>query len=176
LIGLGLNLLFVGAQLAGMVIGQQAGLSLGRAYNPLVNESNTILGQVYFTVMFLVFIVAGGHRAAVRALLDSFDSVPLLSFTTGPVHATLIADLLHSTYVMGLKLAGPCLIAMFMATITMGFLSKTMPQLNILSVGFVVRVLVVLGVAGLSIAVSDGVFDQACYDTIMDLRNVLGLV
>ncbi len=175
LMGLSLHTLFLGAQLTGMVVGQQAGLSLGQTYNPLVNSSTTTLGQLYFIVMFMIFIVAGGHRAMVRGLLDSFDAVPLLGFTASDAHVAMLIELLTAAFVMALRLAGPCLIAMFMTTVAMGFLSKTMPQLNILSVGFVVRILVVLAVGGISLSYSEDLFTDGCYETILMIRTVFGL-
>jgi flagellar biosynthetic protein FliR len=175
LMGLSLHMLFLGAQLTGMVVGQQAGLSLGQTFNPLVNSSTTTIGQLYFIVLFMIFILAGGHRAMVRGLLDSFDAVPLLGFTATDAHLAMLTELLTAAFIMALRLSGPCLIAMFMTTLAMGFLSKTMPQLNILSVGFVVRILVVLAVGGISLSLSGDVFSDEIYETFVMIRNVLGL-
>jgi flagellar biosynthetic protein FliR len=174
LMGLALTALFSGAQLAGMIIGQQAGLGLGQTYNPLTSTSTTTLGQVYFIVLLMIFIAAGGLQALVRGLLDSFQAVPLLSFTVQEAHLGLVVDL-HASFVMGLKLAGPVMIAMFMTTMTMGILSKTMPQLNILSVGFIVRILVCLSAAALSLSDAGSVLVDACYDALDAVRNALGL-
>jgi flagellar biosynthetic protein FliR len=173
--GMALHLLFLGAQLTGMVVGQQAGLSLGQTYNPLVNSSTTTLGQLYFIVLFMIFLLAGGHRAMVRGILDSFVAVPLMGFAVGDVHMNMLVDLLTATFIMALRLSGPCLIAMFMTTMAMGFLSKTMPQLNILSVGFVVRILVVLAAGGLSLSLSEGILTDGIYDTLLAIRTVLDL-
>ncbi|MBN1514801.1 MAG: flagellar biosynthetic protein FliR [Phycisphaerae bacterium] len=175
LMGLGLQLLFNTARLAGMVIGQQGGLSLAQSYDPLSNDQTTALGQVYYLVLFFVFLLAGGHRAMVRSLLDSFQAVPLMSFTLGEGHLGLLLDLLRSSYLTAMRLAGPCLIALLMATLSMGFLSKTMPQLNILSVGFMVRVLLVMGVAAVSLAASGSLMADHTYDTFVIIRNAFSL-
>lgn len=173
--GVAIHAVFAGAELAGVLVGQQGGLSLGQTYNPAMDESTTALGQLYFIVLFVIFVLAGGHRAVIGGLLDSFRAIPLLSFAVDESHVELIAELLQSACVMALRLAGPCLIAMFMTTVAMGFLSKTMPQLNVLSVGFMVRILVLFVVGGLSLSASQGVFDDAIYDSLVELRSVLGL-
>jgi flagellar biosynthetic protein FliR len=175
LMGLALTALFSGAQLAGMIIGQQAGLGLGQTYNPLTATSTTTIGQIYFIVLLMIFIAAGGLQALVGGLLDSFRAVPLLSFTVQGGHLALLVDLLHASFVLGLKLAGPVMIAMFMTTMTMGILSKTMPQLNILSVGFIVRILVCLSAAALSLSSARSVLVNACYDALDAVRGALGL-
>jgi len=173
--GVAIHAVFAGAELAGVLVGQQGGLSLGQTYNPAMDESTTALGQLYFIVLFLIFVLAGGHRAVIGGLLDSFRAIPLLSFGVDESHIGLIAELLQSACTMALRLAGPCLIAMFMTTIALGFLSKTMPQLNVLSVGFMVRIVVLFVVGGLALSGSQGVFDDGCYDALVEIRAVLGL-
>jgi flagellar biosynthesis protein FliR len=64
---------------------------------------------------------------------------------------------------------------MFMTTVAMGFLSKTMPQLNILSIGFAFKIVVVLFFASLSIAASGGVFRTGIYETLVEIRTAFNL-
>ncbi len=173
--GLALSLLLVGTGLGGMVAGQQAGLAMGRVYNPMTNADSTVFGTAFTLVFQTVFIVVGGHRALMSALLDTFEVIPLISFRAGPAMIELLVALLTSAFVLGLKLAAPVLIALFLTTVTLGFLGKTMPQLNILSVGFVVRVMLALGVASLALPASGEVFLEALADSIVTLRDAFGL-
>ena len=55
ILGLSIGLIFLGARLTGMMVGQQAGLSLGRVANPLLDEQTTILGQIYYLVFMMIF-------------------------------------------------------------------------------------------------------------------------
>jgi len=173
--GLALSLLLVGTGLGGMVSGQQAGLAMGRVFNPMTNTSSTVFATAYALVFQTVFIIAGGHRALISALLDTFEVIPLASFRAGPPIVDLLEALLTGAFVLGLKLAAPVLIALFLATVTLGFLSKTMPQLNILSVGFGIRVMVALGVASLTLPAAHEVFMEALTDSIVSLRDAFGL-
>jgi flagellar biosynthetic protein FliR len=173
IIGLTLSLVFAGVQLAGMVIGQQAGLALGQVFNPVLNTQTTILGQTFFLTALTVFVIVGGHRELMRALLDTYATIPVLSFRAGEETLTLVTDVLTGTYALGMRMAAPVLIALLIGTLVMGFLSRTMPQLNILSVGFPIRALMALCVAGFVLAASGGLMIDALDDVLVRLRLAL---
>lgn len=175
IMGLSLSLTFAGAQVAGMIIGQQAGMSLGQVFNPVLNTNTTILGQIFFLSAITVFVLAGGHRELMRALLDTYDSVPVMSFRFSPPMLDLMTGLLTASYTMALRLAAPVLISLLMATLAMGFLSRTMPQFNILSVGFAVRTLIAMGIGGFSLAASSDLFNNAFVDALTRIREAFGL-
>ena len=134
-IGLGLSLLFCGVEVGGLMVGQQAGIALGRVFNPAQNEQTTITGQLYSIVLMLVFLLVGGHRAMVAALLDTFRVIPVLSQEFDESVVVLLTEMLASSFILAIRLAAPVLIALLMTTMALGFLSRTMPQLNILSIG-----------------------------------------
>jgi flagellar biosynthetic protein FliR len=55
----------------------------------------------------------------------------------------------------------------------MGFLGQTVPQLNVLNVGFPIRVLVGLGVLGLALSGMAATIAQAVPDAVQHLRQSL---
>ena len=74
---------------------------------------------------------------------------------------SLITGLMVSALEVGLRVAAPLLCIVFLETVALGFLSKTVPQLNILSLGFPVRILVGLTILALGAAVmNDVVLDE----------------
>lgn len=174
-IGLGLALLFTGVEVGGLMIGQQAGIALGRVFNPIQNQQTTLTGQVYSLVLVLVFLLAGGHRAMIAALLDTFEVIPMLSRGFDSSVVVLLAEMLASAFILAIRLAAPVLIALMMTSLALGFLSRTMPQLNILSVGFQVRLMVGLSVAALAIGASEDVMLGAIWDGLEAIRTSFGL-
>ncbi len=176
IMGLGMSLMFSGVQLAGMVIGQQAGLSLGQVYDPVSGGESTVLGQVFFLVAMTVFLVAGGHRELMRALLDSYQTIPVLGFRFENSMLSLVIGLLTSAYALALRMAGPVLMALLSASLVMGFLSRTMPQMNILSVGFMVRIFLALGATAFALSADGGAITDAIHGTIDTMRQAFELV
>ncbi len=154
-IGIGLSLIFTSVEVGGLLVGQQAGVALGRVYNPLQGVDTTITGQLYSIVLTLSFFIVGGHREMIRSLLDTFELIPMLSLGLNESVVVLMAELLTAAFTIAVRLAAPVLIALLMTTLAMGFLSRTMPQLNILSVGFQIRIITAIGIAALAIASAD---------------------
>ena len=174
-IGLSLSLVLLMADIAGMIVGQQGGLALGQIFDPTLNRQSTVSGQVYLIVLTLIFLIVGGHREMVAALLDTFDAIPLMSFQYERSVLTLLIEILSSAFVMGIRVAGPVLIALFLLGTALGFLSRTMPQFNILTIGFTLRLLVALGTAGLALAACRDLFVDSIWDGVAALRSALGL-
>lgn len=174
-VGLGVTMILLVAETAGTMVGQQAGIALGEIVNPAYEEPVTVVSQLYAIVLMLVFLIAGGLRAMVAAVLDSYRVVPLLQFRLDDSYLLLLVELLGTAMMMGIRLAGPVLISLFIAEAALGFLARTMPQLNVMSVGFTVRVLLAVGMAGLSLSLAQEFMISAVEDGMVMLREGLGL-
>ncbi|UCE60324.1 MAG: flagellar biosynthetic protein FliR [Phycisphaerales bacterium] len=174
-IGLSLSILLIGAEVGGKVVGQQAGLILGQVFDPMRNQQASIVGQIYAITLTLMFLLAGGHRAAMAAVLDTYTVIPLLSFKFDDSIILLLIEMLTAAFIMGLRLAAPVTIALFLTATALGFLSRTMPQMNILSVGFLIRVCVALGVASIALSGCQDLFLNAIWDALELIRSAFGL-
>lgn len=172
-LGLAVGLIFLGGELAGMIIGQQSGIGLGRVVNPLLDNDSTIVGQLYFIATMMVFLLIGGHRAVVRTLLETFATVPPGSFRFDASLLELLTTLLSNAFIIAIRLAAPALIALLMVSLIMGFLSRTIPQLNILSVGFTVRVVIGLAVAAIAFSFGAEIFADIIDDFLFETRDVI---
>lgn len=174
-IGLSLAIFVSGVEVAGLMVGRQAGLAIGQVFDPSSNTQVSIIGQVYTISLMTLFLLAGGHRATMAALLDTYEVIPLLSFQMSDSIPLLLIAMVTASFVLGIRLAGPVLIALFLTGTAMGFLSRTMPQLNILSVGFTIRVMVALGIAGFAIAGFQDVLVDAVWGAFETIRLGMGL-
>lgn len=174
-IGLALMLMFSGVQLAGRITGQQIGIAIAEVFDPTTRQRTNVVSQVYGIAMLFVFLVIGGHRATMAALLDTYDAIPMLSGGVDETLIVLLVEVLTAAFVLALRLAAPVLITLFLIALTLGFLSRTMPQMNILTVGFIVRILVGLGVAALALSVSGDLLIDATWNTLDRIREHFGL-
>ena len=163
-IGLALTMMLLAGEVAGTLIGQQAGLSLGEVSNPLQEHQASVLGQIYTTVLTLVFLIAGGHRAMIAAVMDTFAIIPVMTMRDTGSIVLLLTETLTAAFVAGIRIAGPAMIALFLAAITLAVLSRAMPQLNILTIGFTTKVVLALGVAWLSLTLCEGLLLQFVAD------------
>ncbi len=70
------------------------------------------------------------------------------------LHAGLVplaAGLMQDMFVLMIKLAAPAFTALFLVTIALGIVARTVPQMNIMFVGFPIQVLVGLLVTALAL-------------------------
>ncbi len=134
---------FLGLQWGGQMVAQESGLAFGQIANPETNLQDTIVSIFYLQLAVAVFLILGGHRALVSVCLDTFETIPLL----GDRHAALLGtDFLFKTMSIGghvaFRVAAPAMLALFLVNLAMGFVSRTMPQLNILAIGFSLKAMV----------------------------------
>ncbi|MBI4578809.1 MAG: flagellar biosynthetic protein FliR [Planctomycetes bacterium] len=175
LIGFGVSLIFLGVQLAAEIISHQSGILLGTVFNPMLDSSESILSQLYYFVALMAFVAVGGHRGLVRALLDSFATVPPLGFKMTPGLTDLLLDLLTASFELAIRASGPTVVALMLALLALGFLSRTMPQLNILTVGFPLKLVVALVVMALTMMSLEPVLLEAFEYGMDSIRGGLGL-
>jgi flagellar biosynthetic protein FliR len=88
----------------------------------------------------------------------SFQAVPLsgLAFREG-AGDLLTTGLLTDLFRMGVEIAAPALVTLFLVTIAMAFMARTVPEMNLFALGFSIRLaagfLVLAAGTGLLVAV-----------------------
>ncbi|MCG3137985.1 MAG: hypothetical protein HJJLKODD_01841 [Phycisphaerae bacterium] len=174
-LGMGLNTVLLATQMGGMIIGQQAGLSLAEAYDPNTEVQSSVIGEIYFWTATVMFLMLGGHRLLMKALLDTFATLPPMQFQMEPEVMSLMAELMMNSLVFAVRLAGPAILALLIAKSTMGFLSRTMPQLHILSVGFAIFVGGAMVICGWQMDLLDDLLVQYSQEAFDLVRAVLRL-
>ncbi|UCD74456.1 MAG: flagellar biosynthetic protein FliR [Phycisphaerales bacterium] len=164
-VGFVASLPMVAVQTGGLMMGQQMGLGFARFYNPAIDDQADIIGQMLFFLALALFLSIGGHEAMVLAVLNSFQHIPLGHFAAEADLVALLTGMLLAAFEIALRVAAPLLALIFLESLAMGFIAKTVPQLNILSLGFPLRIiagfaLVSFGVVIISEVMMEGI-DQA---------------
>lgn len=135
-IGLGVTVLFTGIQLSGELIGRIGGLMVADVFDPGIDTSVPLLSRLMFLVALAVFLCLGGHRVVFGALLDTFAAVPPGRAGVPDSLTEGFVVLLSRSFALGMRAAAPVAAALLLATLLMGLIGRTLPQLNILIVGF----------------------------------------
>ena len=175
LLGLSISLVFLGLELAAEMVGQMSGMKIGEVFNPLLESSAGALGETYTLVAIMIFIAVRGDHSLVRALLDSFQTIPPLGFAPTESLLALILDLLDLSFTITIRVGGPMVLALMLSFMVLGFLSRTIPQIHLMSVGFPMKAAVGLSVAALTIGSMEGVLVDGLRDAFDAIRIGLGL-
>ncbi|MBN9518846.1 flagellar biosynthetic protein FliR [bacterium] len=143
--GFAFGLFLIPARVAGEFVTQQVGLNVSPQVGP-TGDSAGALTNLLETAAALLFLLGDFHHVALATLHGSFGLFPL-GGTALPRAAPLV-DGLAVAYEMGLLLAGPLALCLFLLAVTLAVMARAAPQLNVYSIGFTLQVMVVL-VAGL---------------------------
>jgi flagellar biosynthetic protein FliR len=128
-------------RIAGEYIAQEMGLTLGSITDPTRSQPSTVLGELFELVGILLFLSWDVHHLFLAMLHRTFATQPLGgAFLPVPVGTQLLA--LSSTTEWGLLLAAPVGCCLFLTSLLLALLTRAAPQLNLMSVGFALRVFV----------------------------------
>ena len=174
-IGMVFSFVFIAAQWAGQIIGQQIGFNLSEVFDPQYGGASSVVGDLYYMLTLVVFLFVDGHRQMIRGIRDSFDSLPLLSVGMNMSIFDLVLRMLETTTVLAVRLAAPLLVTMLVVDLSLGFLGKTMPQLNVMTAGMSLKSMIgmVVLIIGVSTFSTPNVLENAIADSMHVVQTAL---
>ena len=141
-VGFAVLLVFIGVQFAGQLAGLQMGFGIVNVIDPHSSEQVSIIGQFLNLLALLGLLTLNGHHLILSGLVNSFDAVPLgEAVFKEPIIHKIIA-LSGTVFIIAVKISAPILVALFMVSVAMGILARTVPQMNVFIVGFPVQLAV----------------------------------
>lgn len=160
-IGLIAALPMYAVQLGGQVMGQQVGLGLAGIYNPALDTESDVVGQMLLFVAIAIFAAVGGLDLMFSCVVHTFARVPVGHALGVQPPLELFSGVVGSGFEMALRVAAPVLCIIMIETVGTGFLMKTLPQLNIMSIGFGAKVVLAFLVLAWAIgAMGDAIADD----------------
>ena len=177
LIGFAAALLFAGVQFGGHLLDQELGLLQANLLDPVLDEQVSILGQFKVLLATLVWLLIDGHHLLIASISDSFRAVPLLGlrFSEGAV-LHLSDTLAGDVFRMGVVIAAPALVTLFLITIAMAFMARTAPETNVFALSFTLRLAVGLVVVALGVGLFAAGFESRALRHSAAVRVLTGLL
>jgi flagellar biosynthetic protein FliR len=173
ILGLGVMIVLSGVQVTGQIISQLSGMSLADVFNPGFDSEVPLLSHLMYLVTLSAFLLIGGHRQLIGALVHTFQTVPLGNAKLPPGLGDMLATLLGESFSLGIRAAAPVMVALLLATILLGLISRTIPQINVLVVGFGINSFITLGLTAVSMGVMVLVFQDALEPAIDALAELI---
>lgn len=137
-------------QLAGTLVGQQMGFALGSVFNPALETESDPLGELLLYLALGAFIAAGGLESLFVGVANTFAHVPLGGVGVSDMPGKMIVGMIGGGIELALRVSAPVLGIILIETIATSFLMKTIPQLNIMSIGFATKI--ILGMSAFVLA------------------------
>ncbi|MBI4610320.1 MAG: flagellar biosynthetic protein FliR [Candidatus Rokubacteria bacterium] len=136
LLGFIAHLITAAATFAAELMGVQMGFGFAAVFDPTQGNQVTVLTHLFDMLVILLFLTLDGHHLVVAAAVESFRVVPLGGWWFSPELLESVLPLASRMFTLGLALAGPTLGALFIANLILVLLARSIPQMNILLVGF----------------------------------------
>ena len=146
-----IRLVFEGAHLAGQFIGYQMGFGIVNVVDPQTGSQVSVLAQLSYILAIILFLVLNGHYIIIKALTESFELVPPGRLSMNPVLYDQVSGAVARMFIIAVKIGAPVMAVLLFAQVSMGIVAKTVPQMNILFVGFPVYIIVGLFLFGVSL-------------------------
>ena len=147
--------MFESFQFAGQIIGRQMGLAMAELVDPESGSQVSPIGSLYSLVAIILFLNLNGHHLIISALYRSFELSPVASSSMINAAAkTKMVTMFNDLFTIGIKLAAPSMITLFLMEVSMGIMARIVPQMNIFFIGLPAR----LGVGMLIIIASLPIF------------------
>lgn len=141
-LGFLLKFFFFSVSIAGEIFGVSSGLSSAQLYNPLMGTQTNVMEQVHLALATLFLLAMNGHHLFIQGLAQSFETIPVGIMGFRHEGFASISMVVRDACVMGLQIASPIIVAVFIANLTMGLMGRAVPQLNVMMTGFQVTICV----------------------------------
>ena len=149
LMGFAVMVVLSAAQFGGRLAGSQIGFGFASTIDPLFDAQEVILDRLQELLALTLFVTMGAHRWVLAALARSYEVVPLGQAQFPPGVANLFLLLFKNALVIGVQIGAPVVVSVVMAELAMALLSRSVPQFNLFSVGFGIRIVIGILVAAL---------------------------
>jgi flagellar biosynthetic protein FliR len=152
ILALAVLLVFAAFQFAGDIIGFQMGFGLARVADPQSGNQGAVLSTWFQLFATLLFFALNGDHILLAALVESFRAVPVGGFTLTSSTFGKLVVMSGQLFVIGIKMAAPVMIVLFLAQVGLGLVAKFAPEVNVLIASFPITILLGLLFMGLSIS------------------------
>lgn len=133
--------IFAAVQLAGQLVDMQMGFGIVNVINPESGATSPLVGSLFYLVALLVYLGLNGHHQLLMAVYDSYRFIPVLGVDLAGGFARLLVDLGAFMFVAAVKIAAPVVAAVFVADVALGFMARSVPQMNVFLVGIPLKIL-----------------------------------
>ena len=140
-LGFSMNLVFFAARMAGGLIDFDMGYQTALMFDS-DSESPTLVGEFKFIIVSMMFFIINGHHFLIEGLFASVRAVPIGTMELSETSIRLIMRLATTILIVGIKMAAPVLVALFLTNLALTLLARVAPQTNIFQLSFSVKILV----------------------------------
>jgi flagellar biosynthesis protein FliR len=142
-----LNLAFGSVFFIGRVLDIQAGFGLATIINPASHEQQPLLGGILMMGATVIFFAVGGAETFIRLAHEQAVRIPFGAYRLA-FDPKILASFAGYCYLLSIQFGAAIMLILFVVDCCIAFLSRTVPQLNVLVLSIQVKTLLLLALLG----------------------------
>jgi len=139
-VGLFLNITLYTLMYAGEQISLMMGFSMATVFDQQSSISMPIISQFLGYLAMMVLFALDGHHSMLMFIHSSLINLPLGGFVMTVDLFEYLITAFKNLFAIGLTIAFPILALSLLSDIIFGMLMKTMPQFNLLVIGYPIKI------------------------------------
>ncbi|MBR8461671.1 flagellar type III secretion system protein FliR [Campylobacter sp. faydin G-24] len=170
--GMGLTIVFATLMLVGEQISMVMGFSMATVIDPQTGTNSPIVANILNFMALLTFLMFDGHHLVIQFYSSSLAHVPLGDFypRSGVMIYTL--KVFANLFMFGFILAFPIIALSLLSDLIFGMLMKTMPQFNLLVIGFPIKISISIAIMAAILAGIMKVATELLQNVLNDLPSL----
>lgn len=168
--GSAVSLTLTAVYVAGKLVDTGIGFSMVSVMSALDNNQMPVSANLYYIIVMLIFLITNAHHAIIRALVRSFDVIPLGEVLFNELILKELVFLIAGAMEFGVKVAMPITLTIVIANVLLGILAKAMPGMNVFVIGMPFKILVGLTIMIITMPYFYNIF-RAMLDGMLDEMN-----
>lgn len=145
------RVVFSGLEMAAQIFGFQMGFSLAGTIDPATRAQTAALGTIAQMFGLMVLLAADGHHWFLTATVRSYELSAPGEFHVTAAVAELFIRLTADALAVGVALAAPAIVVLLAVEFLLAVAGKAAPQLQVMLLGFPIKIAVGLWLVGASL-------------------------
>ncbi|MBD1400442.1 flagellar biosynthetic protein FliR [Pelovirga terrestris] len=162
LVGFIAQLIFMAAEFAGSVIGYQMGFAAANIFDPTTQQQVALISQFQGIFAILLFLSVNAHHLFLEAIVASFAMLPPGGLNLSGGAIPMMIELSNHALILSVRLVAPIMAVLILVTLTLGFMTRIFPQLNVFMLSFPLNIglsFIIMGLTfGVFVAILQGEF------------------
>jgi flagellar biosynthetic protein FliR len=134
------RMIIAAVQVGGAIINFQMGFTMVNSFDPLTGQQEPMTTHFIYMCTMLTFLSFNGHLHLISALGTSFEVVPPGGLFLTPELMSEVMIFSKQMFILGIRIAAPVIMALFLVDLALALISRTAPQMNILVMGFPLKI------------------------------------
>ena len=172
-VGSALNLVFDILRFASEEISYVMGFTMANVFDPNAGIQSTVIAQLLIWVSILIFFSIGGDHLEIMLIVKSLKDLPLGAVFNIHSFYQFFVSYMYKYFLLGFSMAFPIMAVSLFSDIIFAMIMKTMPQFNLLVVGFPIKITITFLVLMAILASMMRVFSNEIYNVFNILSSLL---